>query len=221
MTEPDDEGQAGAGRIAALEAELARAQARLREVDHRFKNDLQLIASVFVLQMRRLPEGEARSWARNALARVSAVAAVHRRLDVVGDPKRFEVSAVVRDLAEEALAAARRDDLVLALDLEPVHVPARQAAPLAIVTGELVRNAVGHAFAEGPGVLNVALTSEDGSITLEVRDDGCGLADAPPGFGLALVGLLAQQLRGRFEIAAANPGVRAVLRFPETLAGSP
>jgi len=55
MTQDDEDGSE-TSRIAALEAELARAGERLREADHRIKNDLQLVASVFVLQMRRAPE---------------------------------------------------------------------------------------------------------------------------------------------------------------------
>lgn len=206
-------------RIAEAEAHAARAVARLREVDHRIKNDLQLVASVFVLQSRRAADEAERAMARTALARVSAVAAVHRRLDVQGDPSRLQLAELVRDIVEETVAGARRDDVELALDLSPVTVPARQGAPLGIIVGELVRNALTHGFAGRAGTLSVSLGAEDGEIRLEVRDDGVGAA-AAPGFGLTLVALLAQQLRGRFESVAAKPGLSAVVRFPAT-AGSP
>lgn len=213
-TEGGPPDRAGGG----LEAELAQATARLREVDHRIKNDLQLIASVFVLQMRKLPEGPEREIIRGALERVGAVSAVHRRLDVTADPKQFEASGLVRDVVEEAVGAARRDDIRVELDLSPVSVPTRQAAPLALIVGELVRNALKHAFPDRPGVLRVSLSAADGIARLSVRDDGGGLpAGLPPGgFGAMLVALLAQQLRGEFEIAAADPGVTAVVRFPES-----
>lgn len=209
----------GAERAGELEAELAQATARLREVDHRIKNDLQLIASMFVLQMRRLPKGPEREVVRGALDRLAAVSAVHRRLDVTADPKQFEISGMVRDVVEEALGATRRDDVRVELDLSPVTVPTRQAAPLALVVGELVRNSLRHAFADRPGTLHVSLSAADGTVRLSVRDDGAGLpAGVPPpgGFGTTLVALLAQQLRGECEIAEAHPGVVAIVRFPES-----
>lgn len=201
------------------DGDLAQAQARLREVDHRIKNDLQLIASVFILQMRKMPEGPERDLIRGALDRVSAVSAVHRRLDVTADPKHFEASALVREVAEEALAGARRDDIRLDLDLSPVTVPTRQAAPLALVVGELVRNSVKHAFPGRGGRISLSLAAEDGTVRLSVRDDGVGLPAAEPaprGFGATLVSLLGQQLRGQVETRPADPGVIAVIRFPES-----
>src|SRR5438128_2296896 len=103
-------------RIAELEAEAARLTQRLREVDHRIKNDLQLINSVFVLQLRKAPEGSEREIVRGALDRVAAVSAAHRRLDVMDDPKHFEASGLVREVAEDAVATAQREDVRLELD---------------------------------------------------------------------------------------------------------
>jgi two-component sensor histidine kinase len=214
MVAADNEGPEA--RIAALEAELAVARRRLSELDHRIKNDLQLVASVFVLQLRKLPEGAERTAVKAALERINAVAAVHRRLDAGEDPTLFEASALVRDVAEEAANSAKRDDIRLELELEPVRVPSRQAGPLAIITGELVRNAVRHAFPDRPGAVDVAFGRVGEEARLAVRDDGVGLADGhkPDGFGMTLAGLLVQQLRGTYEVTPADPGVRVVVRFP-------
>jgi two-component sensor histidine kinase len=205
-------------RIAELEAEIARLSARLREVDHRIKNDLQLLNSVFVLQLRKVADGVERDTVRGALERVGAVSAVHRRLDVTDDPRSFEASALVRDLAEETVGAARREDIAVDLRLSPVSVPTRQAAPLALIVGELVRNSVKHAFPGRAGRIEVAFSAAGGMAELRVRDDGVGLPQglaAPRGFGGTLVALLAQQLRGEVEFGPASPGVAATVRFPQ------
>ena len=210
-TEPD--------RIAELEAEAARVLERLRDVDHRIKNDLQLISSIFVLQRRKAPEGPGRDLLGGVLERVAAISAVHRRLDVLDDPRHFEASGLVRELVEDVAAAARLAEVRVELELRPVHIPARQAAPLALIVGELVRNSLRHGFPDRAGTLRVAFGPADGGIRLTVRDDGIGLPahETPPsGFGTALVALLARQLRGDVEIAAAHPGVVTVVRFPET-----
>jgi two-component sensor histidine kinase len=204
-------------RIAELEAETARLTACLREVDHRIKNDLQLINSVFVLQLRKTPEGPEREIVRGALDRVAAVSAAHRRLDVMDDPKHFEVSALVRDVAEDAVATARREDVRLELDLTPVRVPTRQAAPLALIVGELVRNSLEHGLSGRPGVIRVGFGPADGRVRLSVRDDGAGLPPglaAPRGFGATLVALLTQQLRGEMAVAPGDPGLVTTVAFP-------
>jgi len=204
-------------RTDGLAGELALVRARLAEVDHRIKNDLQLIASVFILQMRRMPEGPERDLVRGALDRIGAVSAVHRRLDVTADPKRFEASALVGEVAQEAVAATRRDDVRLDLDLSRAEIPTRQAAPLALIVGELVRNGLKHGLAGRAGVVSVAFGPQDGAVRLAVRDDGAGLAEgetAPKGFGATLAALLAQQLRGQLDFSDAAPGLRAELSFP-------
>jgi two-component sensor histidine kinase len=206
-------------RIAELEAETGRLTTRLREVDHRIKNDLQLINSVFVLQLRRTSEGPEREVVRGALDRVAAVSAAHRRLDVMDDPGNFEASALVRDLAEDAVATARREDVRLDLALSPVAIPSRQAAPLALIAGELARNSLKHAFPGRPGVIRVDFGAAGGVVRLCVADDGVGLPGglaAPRGFGATLVALLAQQLRGEVEIAPGGPGLTTIVRFPQS-----
>jgi two-component sensor histidine kinase len=205
-------------RVAELEAELAASQALLHEVDHRFKNDLQLITSVLLLHSRRAPDDAARDLLRAELERVSAVGAVHKRLNRGGDPKHIEADELIRDLAGEMAAGARRDDLQFSLGLEPVSLPARQAAPLALLLNELVRNALRHAFPQRPGTIAIGLRRAPGAAVLTVSDDGVGLA--PPqarhvGFGSTLMQLLAQQLGGQLLVEDAGPGVRATLRIPE------
>jgi two-component sensor histidine kinase len=206
-------------RTAELGHELALAQKRLADVDHRIKNDLQLITSVLALQARRLPEGLAREAVRGALDRLNAVAAVQRHLKPSTDPTRCELSALVRDLVNEAIISGRREDVEVQLDLSPVNAPARQAAPVALIAGELVRNALKHGFPDRPGRLSVGLAVEGGEVRLSVRDDGLGLTGGmpPSGFGATLIGLLVQQLRGAYEVTDARPGVQAVVRFPEAI----
>lgn len=148
-----DDGPAPSDRIVELETELARARQRLAELDHRIKNDLQLIASVFILQLRKLPPGVERSCLRSALDRVNAVAAVHRRLEVGEDPAHFEASGLIRDVAEEIAGATKRPEVRLELTLAATIIPSRQAGPLALVASELVRNAMKHAFPDRGGLV--------------------------------------------------------------------
>jgi two-component sensor histidine kinase len=202
-----------AGRHDEASAE-ARFVALLAEVDHRVKNNLQLIASMILLQCRRTEDEAARHALKSALERVNAVATVHRRL-FQGDPHQFEVDDFLRDLTSDLAASAGRDDLQITLDLEPVAIPAASAAAFALVASELLGNALKHAYPQGhSGPIAVALTDGDGVCTLTIADHGVGVGGAPDGFGLMIAGLLAKQLRARLEIAPGNPGTSATLAVP-------
>jgi two-component sensor histidine kinase len=189
------------------------ARALLHEVDHRVKNNLQLIASLIQLQARRSADPAAKLALKTTLERVNAVTTVHRRL-FQDDVHRFEVADFLRDLCADLAAGAGRRDIEIRLDLAPVQLPAASAAPFALIANELVGNALKHAFPDRGGRISVSLAQEGDGCVLTLVDDGVGLSDAPPGFGLTLVRLLCQQLHAELELGGWESGVRAVLRTP-------
>lgn len=199
----------------AAEQALADRTALLHEVDHRVKNNLQLISSLLVLQTRRTPDPETRTALQSMLSRVSAIATVHRRLFQSKDIERFDVAAFVRDLLGDVPS---HEEIRVSLDLQRVDIAASQAAPLALVVNELVDNAFKHAF-EGRGSGEVAVTVRrlNGHYVIEVCDDGVGPPAEgrfTPGFGLTIVDLLAQQLRAQLDFQHRQPGTRAVVKLP-------
>lgn len=202
----------------AVERALAQKTALLHEVDHRVKNNLQLISSLLLLQSRRIQDPAAQAALRSMLERVSAIATVHRRLFQSEDVERFDVALFIRDLVDDLTGGAGHADLDVALDLERVEIPAAKAAPLALIVNELLSNAIRHAFAgRGPGRIGVTLRRRNGCFEIVIEDDGVGLgAAAPPpkGFGLTIVDLLGRQLNARCEFADAQPGVRAAVTMP-------
>jgi two-component sensor histidine kinase len=214
-----DGGTAVAG-AEALRVTLMRTEALLREVDHRVKNNLQLVASLIQLQCRRAEDPAARHALQTVLERLNAVTTVHRRL-FQGDPQQFEVDDFIRDLTPDLAAATGRDDLTIALDLDPVRVSASAAAPLALVVNELMANALTHAYPTGhSGQVRVTLRGEAAACVLSVADDGVGLGGQPGGLGLTIVRLLCQQLHAQINLEETSPGVRAVVRAPFDRAGA-
>jgi two-component sensor histidine kinase len=216
IEQAQDRASAGDGRGARADASAEpspEARALLHEVDHRVKNNLQLIASLIQLQARRTPDPTARLALKTALERVNAVTTVHRRL-FQGDPHRFEAADFLRDLCADLAAAAGRNDIAITLDLQPLQLPAASAAPFALIVNELLGNALKHAFPERGGRICVSLTQEADNCVLTLIDDGVGLSDAPPGFGLSLARLLCQQLHADLELGDGETGAKAVLRTP-------
>jgi PAS domain S-box-containing protein len=206
-----------AERTQELTQALEQKTALLHEVDHRVKNNLQLISSLLLLQNRRVTDPAVKHSLRGMLERVSAIATVHRRLFQSDDVERFDVSAFVRDLVSDMMGSSRRDDIKVRLDLERVDVAAAKAAPLALVISELFSNALRHAYPIGHGgEIFVGIARTDGEFRIEITDDGVGMehSAAAGGFGLTIIQLLCQQLKARSETTSADPGTRVVVHVP-------
>ena len=204
-------------RTRELTHALDQKTALLHEVDHRVKNNLQLISSLLLLQNRRVPDPAVKASLKGMLGRVNAIATVHRRLFQSEDVERFDVSAFIRDIVADLMGSALRDDIRVELDLERVEIPAAKAAPFALVINELLSNALRHGFPEGRGGrIFVGVSRMNGDFRIEITDDGVGLDSEmkASGFGLTIVQLLCQQLKAKWEATDAEPGTRVVVLLP-------
>jgi PAS domain S-box-containing protein len=202
-------------------AELRRAldakTVLLHEVDHRVKNNLQLVSSLIYMQSREIPDPAIRASLRAMLSRIEALGTVHRRLYQSDDVSRFDVADFARDVVGDLVGATGREDIRVNLHLEPVEVPAEKAAPVALMLNELVTNALKHAFDGRPGTLEVAVRRNGHDFFITVADDGAGLQDgalAKRSFGKTLVETLGRQLQARTEWRPGNPGTRVEVALP-------
>lgn len=212
--------QAVKARTAELEAALETQRALLHEVDHRVKNNLQMISSLILMQSRAIPDEGIRASLKSMLARIEALSTVHRRLYQSDDVSTFDVADFVEDLVTD-LVAASGNGFSSTLDLQPVVVPAEKAAPIALMVNELVTNTLKHAFkdrgnGDAGGTIGVRLNQSDGRFRIEVSDDGVGMngANGDSSFGLRLVKSLARQLHADIEWQDAGPGTRVVIGMP-------
>lgn len=200
----------------ALRAAFDAQSALQRETDHRFKNVLQLISSVILLQSRRASDPAAQAALKSVLQRVSAVSVASRHIDRAAGAEQTDVTSLIREIATE-LASNAAPGVLVDLDLDPATAAARDGAPLALILNEALGNALAHAFPDGrPGRVRVALQRESTGFVLAIADDGVGAPEGgpPKGFGLTILQLMAQQVHGRLEMTATQPGFRLAVHVP-------
>lgn len=208
-------------RTKELEAALEAQTTLLHEVDHRVKNNLQMISSLIVMQSRTIKDDGIREFMTTMLERIEALSTVHRRLYQSKDVSKFDVSDFARDLISDLLTASGRSEIKSKLELQAVIIPAEKATPVALMVNELVTNALKHAFKEKPdgttaGSIGIKMSQPDGHFKIEVSDDGVGMADASgdASFGMRLIKSLARQLRADIEWQDAGPGTKVVISMP-------
>ncbi|MBZ9675904.1 PAS domain-containing protein [Mesorhizobium sp. ES1-1] len=208
-------------RTAELEAALEAKTTLLHEVDHRVKNNLQMISSLIIMQRRTIKDEAIRASLTTMLERIEALSTVHRRLYQSKDVSRFDVADFAKDLVTDLLAASGRAEIEPALELEPIIIPAEKATPVALMVNELVTNALKHAFKGRPdgttgGRIGIKMNQPDSHFNIEVSDNGVGMdsATGDASFGMRLIKSLARQLHADIEWRDAAPGTRVVISMP-------
>lgn len=205
-----------------LQKSLEEKEVLLREIHHRVKNNLQIIASLLSLQSDYVNDGQAVEMFRQSQLRVKSMALLHERLYRTEDLAHVNIGDYVRDLATELMAShgAQVREIGIEIDAEDLHPSINVAVPCVLIINELVSNCFKHAFPGGrPGQIRIALRrGEHGECTLDVGDDGVGFAkdaDVSGGgtLGLKLVHALAAQLGGSVELDC-SVGTTFRISFP-------
>lgn len=198
---------------AQLEAAVTDKEVLLKEVQHRVKNNLQVICSLLRLQAARIDE-QARRGFDESLRRIQTMSLLHELLHRSDEPAHINFAEALRQMCDGLVRSDNPTAARLELETEDWIVDADRATPLAIATSELVSNALLHAFPHGhPGTVRVMLAREDNGMRLIVRDNGVGLPAGMPsqhkrpsrggagsGLGLNLVQALSHQAGATLKI---------------------
>jgi two-component sensor histidine kinase len=189
----------------------------LREMDHRTKNNFQIVTSLLTLQANRSASDEVRAALNEAAERLKAVAAVY---DALAPSSQGLAAVRLQDQLQEICDQIRRgimpEGIALSTDLQPILVPHESAVAIGIIVNELVTNACKHAFGDDGGSILVKAWREDGAAYVEVADDGQGFVAgaARPGLGSRLVTAFLQRLKARSDVQSSPEGTIHRIRVP-------
>lgn len=208
-----------------LRAALARQDLLAREMSHRVKNSLAIVASLLTLQARS-NEGEPAVLAalQDARSRVEAIAGVHDQLWRQGGieeagageavPGEIDLAPFLDKLVLNLASGAPTHRLTCAA--QPQRLSADLAIPIGLLVNELVTNALKYAYpansCPGGGEIRVCANREGATLVVEVADDGVGLPDgfeigrASKSLGMRVVGSLTRQLGGTLTIPPTEKG---------------
>jgi len=193
-------------RTSALAAALREREVLLSEIHHRVKNNLQLVSSMLALQSR-IVGAEAQHALAEGQRRIDSIALVHEQLYGSRNLSAVNLARYAETLIPELCRASGVAERVnIALELDDVELNPERAIPCGLVVGELVTNALKHAFpGDRRGTLQVRLERLPADrLQLTVRDDGVGLTQEWGGrqksLGLDLVSIFAKQLEATVEV---------------------
>ncbi|MBT3342692.1 MAG: HAMP domain-containing protein [Gemmatimonadetes bacterium] len=205
-----------------IRASLLEKEVLLKEIHHRVKNNLQIIASLLDLQARQAEDDHVTNASLvDSRNRVRSMALVHEHLYQTEDLARIDLGEYLDELCRNLTlsygAVAQSVDVqTLVAD---VSFDVDTAIPCGLIINELVSNSLKYAFPDGrQGKLIVILRGlDEDAFELSVQDDGIGLpADIDihdsPSLGLQLVTALSRQIHGAIEVDRSN-GTHFLIRF--------
>jgi len=206
---------------AEVERSRDRAEAMLREVNHRVGNSLQLVSSFITLQGRTIQDPVALEAFRATQARIEAVSRVHRQLYTSNDMGQVELNGYLTSLVDELRQSLCAGDRACALtvEAEPLTTSTDRTVAVGVLVAELVTNAVKYAYPGGAGEIRVRLVGEgEGRARLTVEDDGVGVAAGEPkpkgtGLGKTIIAAMARDLRTEVAYVYGPVGLSASLTF--------
>jgi PAS domain S-box-containing protein len=180
----------------------------LKEIHHRVKNNLQIIASLLNLQSRYIKDESTLAAIRESQNRVKAMALVHEKLYRSEDISHVSLHDYIRFLGTGLFQFydAKLRGIQFTLDIHEVNVDIDAAIPLGLILNELISNSLKYAFPEGrKGEIAISVKKEDHTITILFRDTGIGIpADLDwrdtQSLGLRLVNTLVDQMNGTVEL---------------------
>ncbi|KAA0686965.1 sensor histidine kinase [Azospirillum brasilense] len=214
-----------------LETAVTDKEVLLKEIQHRVKNNLQVICSLLRLQAARIDEPARRAF-DESLRRIQCMSLMQELLYRSDQPARIDFADYLRQLCDGLVRSTNPSGARLTVNApQPWSLDVDQATPLALIASELVSNALLHAFPLGhPGTVTVDLLPEGTEgMRMVVRDDGTGLPPdpsasqsrpndkRPSGLGLVLVRALAQQAGADVTIDRqpdGGPGTRFIVSVP-------
>lgn len=150
-----------------------------RELNHRTKNNLALIAGMLDLQIFNSDDHMVREALTSCKTRILSIAELYTDLDQ--QDSRQPVN--IKDYIDRLIAMVEKSFVVneritIERDVDEISVDARKAVAYSLIINELLTNALKHAFNERDhGRIKVEFKVESKRTYLKVEDNGCGLPD--------------------------------------------
>lgn len=211
-------------RRSGLEAKLLEGlkekSALLAELNHRVKNNLQVISSILSLEAESIRDRDSRALNDRTSSRIRAMGLAYELLYESGDLGRIDLACYLRDIWQVMSQIYEEAGAQASLDVSPIVVGADEAVPFGLFASEAITNAILYGCGDsGTSQVWIALNSPaPGLVELTVRDEGPGLPPGAEGLGLKLMDALGAQLRGRVEHS--NEGGAVIrLRFSASESG--
>ena len=204
----------------ALEKSLRDKEVLLKELQHRVKNNLNIISSLLGLEMEKLSDDRSKQVFIDAQSRIRSMSTIYDQLYSSAELDKVDLDMYLKDLGDSLFKTYAIDTgrILLATTLAKIQLDIKRAVPLGLIMNELMTNALKYAFPSGGrGEIRIDLEKSENQITLSLSDNGVGLTDGFDAYGsdsmgLRLVKMLTEQIDGTLTVKS-KKGTKVSVKF--------
>lgn len=214
------------GTLDQLQASIAERDVLSRELQHRVRNNLQLVWQLLNTQARSIHDAKAKRVITDIAGRVIALGHVYDHLLGRGMSRAIDCGEYLRSLCGRIgkIRQPISGHIQLECHADACEADLDRATTIGLIVNELITNCYEHAFPDGRGHIRVSLQYplSAGRAMLTVADDGVGAAQLHdpenPRQGIGLVRRLVAQIKGRLDMRIEN-GTTWAIEIPMTEEG--
>lgn len=202
------------------ERELIVKSVAIREIHHRVKNNLQQVASLLRLQMRKVPN-DSKRYFEDSLNRILSISSVYEMILSTSSIDEVDIFGLIKKVGDILIyndAKYTEKSITIIYKGEELFVPSQTAISIALIVNELIQNCINHAFKESDkkGIIEVVLIKNNTNLVLQVIDNGIGYSQtSKPSLGLEITRMMVEHdLSGEFNIQGTKDGTIATVEFP-------
>lgn len=203
---------------------LREKDVQLFELQHRVKNNLQMITALIRLEARNVDDDETGERFDRLAGRISSLALLYDMLAARGLDETVDLGVYLSQIASSVMQAHAVEGIRLDLKVDTWPVSINVAMPAGLVVNELLTNALKHAFGADGGTITLHSLIDDTGCRVTIADDGVGLPPdetwpKPGKLGSAIAQSLRQNAGAEFVVtSAAGKGLRVTIFFPRAAA---
>ncbi|HJC40957.1 MAG TPA: sensor histidine kinase [Candidatus Intestinimonas pullistercoris] len=191
----------------------------IKEMHHRVKNNLQTIASLLRLQVRRSDNEETRKVLGESMNRILSIATTHELLAQSG-VDQVKIGEVILNIKNNTVRYFARPhfDVNITLEGDDFEVDSDIATSVALIINELLQNSLQYAFQDREkGLVRIVVTRGELYSRIEVIDDGSGYDVEnvrTDRLGLSIVQTMVKdKLRGTLDVESGPGGTHVTFEF--------
>jgi len=182
-----------------------RIELLLRELNHRIKNNLQLVSSILNLHSRSTDNIDAKMALTEGKLRMQALSLLHQKLYMTEKYTEVNCKDYIKELLDYLSIAFKSNysNVEFILDIDDFKLNLDQAVPLGLILNELVTNSLKHSGKEELKIELLAKTDAD-KIMINLKDNGDGITqeqfEQSSSFGISMIKSLVDQIDGRLSV---------------------
>ncbi|MET3923958.1 histidine kinase dimerization/phosphoacceptor domain -containing protein [Devosia sp. 2618] len=205
---------------ADLKTQVQEKDTLLRELQHRVKNNLQMITALIRLEARNVTD-DIHSQAFQRLAgRISSLALLYQSLSEDGASESVDLGIYISQVASAVMAAHATEGIRLNMQVDTWPVSVNVAMPAGLVVNELLTNALKYAFVgRDGGTITVRSLVDETGCRVIISDDGVGLSNGatwpkPGKLSALIVHSLEQNAKAKISVdSTPGDGVKVSILF--------